>query len=529
MHVLSKAPFKRFFELIITSLPSRVPDLEALPGSDALCLKTTKSRKGIYCTLSHKIETLKTTLSTIEDRKSGIYFNSLPETFKHAVEIARKLGFRYLWIDSLCIVQEDKSDWEKESLEMASIYLYSCLTIAATASTDSKSRIFRERPQRPCICIPYDCYSQDSLPNSPEKGHMLISEQKTSWDKLAQASLNRRAWVMQERALSRRILDYAEDQLYWECQKETCSENKQISDGKTLHTIIQPLDFFHKEPQLHSNWYGLLSEYTNTALTREENRLPALAGIARFIERVTGDRSVAGLWKSDLHFGLLSISVDSDMKNPKTVRAPSWSWASCEGPIMYEIWNHSHKRIPTMGVDCLKIEYEGRHLISPIKASRLVLSARIHLVRFDDVEGFALPEPLAYSANSQQHAVFKTYVLYSLRALEENIEANGEFPTSIDQIPMPNSLRSFIGWCTFDQGKPQEEHNLFAIQISTTPPDAYARSAYQEGVENVLILQQILDFYYAEGCGIYRRIGMGVSNSSAQSFEGLPKKKILLM
>ncbi|PQE03115.1 heterokaryon incompatibility protein [Rutstroemia sp. NJR-2017a BVV2] len=58
-------------------------------------------------------------------------------TFQNAVQITRALGLRYLWIDSLCIIQDDKDDWQFESAKMANIYLGSCVTIAATASFDS--------------------------------------------------------------------------------------------------------------------------------------------------------------------------------------------------------------------------------------------------------------------------------------------------------------------------------------------------------------------------------------------------------
>lgn len=125
---------------IPTVQPTRIIDV----GLDAILqnifLTTLQDDRAQYVTLSHcwgdTSTILTTTKDTIEQRRRNIPFSELPRTFQDAVQITRALGLRYLWIDSLCIIQDDKDDWQFESAKMAEIYLGSCLTIAATASVD---------------------------------------------------------------------------------------------------------------------------------------------------------------------------------------------------------------------------------------------------------------------------------------------------------------------------------------------------------------------------------------------------------
>lgn len=86
-----------------------------------------------YVTLSHRWGTQSfrlTTRETLEEHRKGIAFNILSPVFKEAVIITRQLGFRYLWIDSLCILQQDDEDWDRESMQMGQIYMCAVLNLA---------------------------------------------------------------------------------------------------------------------------------------------------------------------------------------------------------------------------------------------------------------------------------------------------------------------------------------------------------------------------------------------------------------
>lgn len=120
-------------------LPTRVLDVDpADDGVDCRLVKTA-GKIGIYLTLSHCWGTTRmitTTLSTFASREAAIVWNELSQTFKDAISITRKLGFRYLWIDSLCIIQDDSSDWVIESSRVCDIYEKSFLTISAAHGRD---------------------------------------------------------------------------------------------------------------------------------------------------------------------------------------------------------------------------------------------------------------------------------------------------------------------------------------------------------------------------------------------------------
>jgi Heterokaryon incompatibility protein (HET) len=133
----------------LTILPTRVLDLGKDPESlDPIKLFETGGIEGTYMTLSHRwgpTDFITTTEDTFKQRIAGILLADLPQTFKDAVSLTRNLGIRYLWIDSLCIKQNNKEDWENEASKMGSVYSHSYLNIAATSSAGSDGGCFRER------------------------------------------------------------------------------------------------------------------------------------------------------------------------------------------------------------------------------------------------------------------------------------------------------------------------------------------------------------------------------------------------
>lgn len=131
------------------SLPRRVLDL----GSDQLSgvvLYETQGEKNLYVTLSHCWGTetgslIQSTKSNYNDRKQGIAWSQLPATFQDAINITRALNIRYLWVDSLCIIQGDVLDWEEQSALMAGIYSNCYVNLAATHAPNATGGLFSER------------------------------------------------------------------------------------------------------------------------------------------------------------------------------------------------------------------------------------------------------------------------------------------------------------------------------------------------------------------------------------------------
>lgn len=162
----------------------------------------------------HFIQLLEDNLS---EMMMEISLSDLPKTFQDAVKITRELGFRFLWIDSLCIIQDSRVDWEEESISMGNIYKNAIFNIAATSAENANAGCCFPRQHivsRHCV-ISFDApLDQDFNTN-----RFIIMEGYDWIDSIVFSPLNTRAWVVQEQFLSPRILHFAKDQVFWECNE----------------------------------------------------------------------------------------------------------------------------------------------------------------------------------------------------------------------------------------------------------------------------------------------------------------------
>jgi hypothetical protein len=179
-----------------------------------------------YITLSHRrLSEATASTQTISDnaasRYDSITADTLPLTYLHAVEVTQTLNIKYLWIDSLCIIQDSHDDWEHESPLLGKVYQNALLTIAAGASDDISEGLFRtfdttnDSVEIPCI-------------SDPETGQTKLvraMKHRPDWEKEYNASqLRTRGWALQERELSTRILHYTPTQVLWECRDFKATE-----------------------------------------------------------------------------------------------------------------------------------------------------------------------------------------------------------------------------------------------------------------------------------------------------------------
>ena len=194
-------------------LPTRVLDVGA-EGTDHIRLVgfvRGATRPGKYLALSHRWGDPKqhrefcTLTTNIEDHKKGIMIAKMPKTFRDAVKITRRLGVQYLWIDSLCIIQNN-DDWEHESHLMEQVYSSAYATIAATCSSGTEDGFIKPRPDRQCVMM-----------GEGNSAYYVCEAIDDFYEDVDQAELNTRGWVLQERALSRRTIHFTERQCYWEC------------------------------------------------------------------------------------------------------------------------------------------------------------------------------------------------------------------------------------------------------------------------------------------------------------------------
>ncbi|KAJ4350881.1 hypothetical protein N0V95_004329 [Ascochyta clinopodiicola] len=162
--------------------------------------------------------------------RSGLAVHALPQTFQDAASVCQKLGFRYLWIDSLCISQDNLTDWASEARQMKEIYSNAVFTIAATASQDGRGGLFRHRSAglMPPVLVEVtelnDLLPDKEMPYLSGTDTYLAGCTSNAVLDITMAPLNTRAWVIQERYLSTRTMHFSENLLYWECQESFVNE-----------------------------------------------------------------------------------------------------------------------------------------------------------------------------------------------------------------------------------------------------------------------------------------------------------------
>lgn len=294
-------------------------------------------------TLSYRwssLPTLTLTSWNIEEFRQGGSVCNLPKTFRDAIVVAHRFSIRYLWIDSLCIMQDSPEDWQVESSMMRHVYANSCCNIAATASLGPEGGLFRIR--NPADIRP----GLVNLKNQQSIEQMYFIHDQHYWTRqVSRSPLYQRGWVFQERLLAPRVLHFTEKQVFWECfEDQKCEAFPQGLPFQVRHAVksLEPLVEFNPQdkgnpmhPSLLSLWLRIVSRYSDCVLTRPSDNLVALSGLARLFQEVTGDEYLAGLWRSHL---LDALDWRVDMPGRKLTadyRAPSWSWASLDGHVSF--------------------------------------------------------------------------------------------------------------------------------------------------------------------------------------------------
>lgn len=193
-------------------LPTRLVDVGSDSNAPIRLIQTNRKMEDRYIALSHCWGQLNdhqrfcTYDSNLDQRMADIPYEQLPATFRDAVRVTRALGVRYLWIDSLCIIQKNKEDWFKESAKMEDVFSNAYCTIAASSASSSLVGFLGQRRPRDTIRVP-----------SPS-GLVYLAENIDDFATDVEKSiLNSRGWVFQERALSRRTIYFTSKQIYWEC------------------------------------------------------------------------------------------------------------------------------------------------------------------------------------------------------------------------------------------------------------------------------------------------------------------------
>jgi hypothetical protein len=342
------------------------------------------------------------TMENLFSMMQSIDFEELPKTFKDAIKVTRSLGLRYLWIDSLCIIQDSREDWEKESALMCQIYSNGFCNISAAAAKNCLEGLFFDR--HPIETRPVNVFLRPSnvLPA------MYTLYGRDVWGKdVDESPLNRRGWVLQERLLSRRNLHFSHDQLFWECCESTACElfpeAMPNSTGGERPNETLKLTFSEftnsversggemSSDEFRKLWDRLVKSFSACSLTIETDKLTAFGGLAARIEEVYGGRYYAGIWRDDLvkqlcwsrdHMNGFDRQLSQLPMVPYGTRtlgayvAPSWSWASCPYPVTHIFWPlYSHESDATYLLSVLDVHVDlaSANLYGQVTGGHLLL------------------------------------------------------------------------------------------------------------------------------------------------------------
>ncbi|MCJ1398735.1 hypothetical protein MMC11_001936 [Xylographa trunciseda] len=280
----------------------------------------------------------------------------MPSTIRDAVIITRKLGFQYLRVDSICIIQDNDPDWNQEAANMANIYANSALTISASDSNDSSGGCFRKRihqstsPVQLSLRLPRYYRARNAGCNSL----FALSSHANSPRKTGR--VDSRAWTLQEQILSSRVLHFSEGAIHWECRTLSASESDPTGASHIYHQVSSSYVEYRKIKQsiakrpckfdqtskeaLYLQWQQVVKRYTPSVTTKPTDRVTALLGIVKRFEIFLQDETVGGIWKGAYCLrSLLWKAKQGDggakFDNQPIHNYPSWSWASLSGPIEY--------------------------------------------------------------------------------------------------------------------------------------------------------------------------------------------------
>lgn len=232
---------------------------------------------------------LRATVATAQTLRDGIQMNQLPRTIKQAVRICTHLGIRYLWVDALCIIQDDPLDWEKESQKMATVYSMARVTLIAASSTschsgfldmDMGGMVLDTPPLKPLTSG-----SSTRMVGRLASNRGFHQDEFAPPDSLVQDPIDNRGWTLQEQVLSKRYIRFSQNDVQWECRS-----------AKTCLCAQTP----HSSPAVRTGqrqWIDIPGHFNHRKFSLASDKLRALSGLAKASLRATlGDVYLAGMW-----------------------------------------------------------------------------------------------------------------------------------------------------------------------------------------------------------------------------------------
>ncbi|KAI3324404.1 HET-domain-containing protein [Xylariaceae sp. AK1471] len=284
-----------------------------------------------------------------------IALEHLDTTIQEAIHITRQIGFQYLWIDALCIAQDDEKTKLLEIARMDEIYRNATLTLIPSRAADVQEGFLSKREiagsSQPHLIFELPYFDKNSpvqdrtiilVPKETLRGEMLGGTAEI-W--------SLRAWTLQEGIISPRRLQFGSEQTTWTCRHaatqyrdsdgwlSTGHEEKSVLNaGYTVRNqasqIMDRGGARYPSKQVLRIWDEIRTEFSGRGIKYQDDRLPAISRIAKGFAQVLNDDYICGLWKARLHHDLLWSRIDyKDRSKVASGFQPSWSWASSRRPI----------------------------------------------------------------------------------------------------------------------------------------------------------------------------------------------------
>ncbi|KAM7215165.1 HET domain containing protein [Rhypophila decipiens] len=341
-----------------------------------------------YATLSHCWGSdglpLRCTRKNIDQFTKSILSELIPKTFLDAMEIVRQLSIPYLWIDALCIVQDDEQEWQLEAARMDLIYHGSQLTIAAGQSPDSNHGCFPLQERGGFLdgemFVRTHIAPDMSRQGAGQSVSLLVRVYKNEiFDRHIQRTvLSTRGWILQENILSSRQVWCMSPDMLWFCwglysiecgisriQNASTSWPQEV---RPSHHLGIPDDA--SEESVLDAWRAIVENYSCRQFTYESDRVAAIAGVIRYLGRFlpSDDEPILGMWKRTFGDGLAWIRLGEDpLKDSQTMHAlPSWTWLTCKGCAVYRIWSWEKSTESNVTLLGSRIAWSGTPYTSPL-------------------------------------------------------------------------------------------------------------------------------------------------------------------
>lgn len=421
---------------------------------------------------SHTSEKLRAGISTIE----------LARNFQDAILFTHQMGLFYIWIDSLCIMQDDLQDWARESAQMDKIYYNAAIVIAASQAKDSLEGFLDKRTQRsytPTNMTFSGIYGEVTIYPVP----LRLAGDPTRLAEMENEPLTARGWALQERYMAQRTVHFTQDQVLLESKGEVLAEDS----GFAVHLPSRSPFALRSRTGKDIAWTQVVERYSKRKLTRAQGKLPALAGLAAYFSSIYEDRTsnqenryLAGLWSLDLvkHLCWQVPYKQSPQARPGEYRAPTWSWASIDGHITF------------------RKEF--------IESLIIVRDAQVELERLDNIFGQVTGGRIFLSAiRLKPHAISENgqYFLLSDKGMTFRVDTHWDTEERLTKEEMQHAIieERFVVVPVAWQKTPKPLEFAGPLCLILTP--------VRQGIHSI------------EGILTYKRVGSGIARPDKQSVD----------